>query len=84
VLRLVFDTAALLFQTDSQTTTNQKPESSISMKLDQETYQEIADLITSADSPVGIDAKTTHILIIQKLLQIEKRLEAIEAKLPKE
>ncbi len=53
------------------------------MKLDQETYQEISQLISSDASPVGIDAKTTHIFIIQKLLQIEKRLEAIESRQPK-
>lgn len=54
------------------------------MKIDPETYQEIAALISSDASPVGIDAKTTHIFIIQKLLQIEKRLAAIEDRLPKE
>ena len=36
---------------------------------------QIEKLITSADSPVGIDAKKTHVIIIQKLLEIEKRLE---------
>ena len=41
-------------------------------------YDEIEELITSEDSPVGIDAKKTHIIIIQKLLQIEERLERLE------
>ncbi len=41
-------------------------------------YGEIEKLIASEDSPVGIDAKKTHIIIIQKLLQIEKRLERLE------
>lgn len=54
------------------------------MELDTKTYEEISDLITSVDSPVGIDAKKTHIFIIQKLLEIEKRLEAIERRLPGE
>lgn len=54
------------------------------MEIDPETCQEIADLIGSDASPVGIDAKKTHIFIIQKLLQIEKRLEAIERRLPDE
>ncbi len=48
------------------------------MDIDEKTYQEIAEMIHSDDSPVGIDAKKTHILILHKLSQIEKRLEAIE------
>lgn len=50
------------------------------MKIDEETYKEIAELIHSDDSPVGIDAKKTHIYIIHKLNQIEKRLEDLEKK----
>ena len=50
------------------------------MKIDEETYKEIADLIHSDESPIGIDAKKTHIYIIHKLNQIEKRLEALEKK----
>ena len=41
-------------------------------------YGEIEALITKEDSPVGIDAKKTHVIIIHKLLQIEERLERIE------
>ena len=48
------------------------------MMIDEETYKEIAEFIHSDESPVGIDAKKTHIYIIHKLIQIEKRLEAIE------
>ena len=48
------------------------------MDIDDKTYAEIAEMIHSDDSPVGIDAKKTHILILHKLSQIEKRLEAIE------
>ncbi len=48
------------------------------MDIDEKTYQEIAEMIHSDDSPVGIDAKKTHILILHKLSQIEKRLDAIE------
>jgi hypothetical protein len=44
-------------------------------------YQRIAKTISSDDSPVGIDAKKTHIIIIQKLLSIERRLERMEAEL---
>ncbi len=39
-------------------------------------YGEIEELIASEDSPVGIDAKKTH--DINKLLQIEERLERFE------
>ena len=48
------------------------------MNIDEKTYDEIAELIHSDESPVGIDAKKTHIYIIHKLNEIEKRLEAIE------
>ncbi len=41
-------------------------------------YVEIEELIASEASPVGIDAKKTHVIIIHKLLQIEKRLERLE------
>ena len=41
-------------------------------------YGEIEELIASDESPVGIDAKKTHVIIIQKLLQIEQRLERLE------
>ena len=48
------------------------------MDIDEKTYHEIEQLIHSDDSPVGIDAKKTHIIIIHKLMQIEQRLEALE------
>ena len=38
----------------------------------------IEQLIASDQSPVGIDAKKTHIIIIRKLLEIEARLERME------
>ncbi len=41
-------------------------------------YSEIEGLIASDDSPVGIDAKKTHVIIIHKLMQIEERLERLE------
>lgn len=49
------------------------------MNIDQETYDEIEQLISSAESPVGIDAKKTHVIIIHKLIQIEKRLDALSS-----
>ncbi len=39
---------------------------------------QIEALIASDDSPVGIDAKKTHVLILQKLIAIESRLERLE------
>ena len=48
------------------------------MDIDQESYNEIEQLIHRDESPVGIDAKKTHIIIIHKLMQIEQRLEALE------
>ena len=48
------------------------------MEIDEKTYNEIKKLIHSDDSPVGIDAEKTHIIIIYKLMQIEKRLDALE------
>lgn len=47
-------------------------------KIDQATYDAIAKMIHSDVSPVGIDAKKTHIIIIQKLDEIAKRLERLE------
>jgi hypothetical protein len=38
----------------------------------------IEALIADPGSPVGIDAKKTHVLILQKLIAIEKRLERLE------
>ena len=46
-----------------------------------ESYEEIARIIGSEKSVVGIDAKETHIIIIHKLIQIEKRIEALESKM---
>ena len=48
------------------------------MDIDEKTYTQIAEMIHSDDSPVGIDAKKTHIYILYKLSQIEKRLEDLE------
>ena len=46
-----------------------------------ETYEAILEQIQSADSPVGIDAGKTHVIILHKLLEIERRLDLIEEKL---
>ncbi len=47
---------------------------------EKEQYEAIAKEIHSDTSPVGIDAKKTHILILQKLTRIEERLERLENK----
>lgn len=47
---------------------------------EKERYESIAKEIHSDTSPVGIDAKKTHILILQKLINIEERLKRIENK----
>ena len=51
--------------------------------VEKEVYDEIAKVIHSDRSPVGIDAKKTHILILNKLQEITERLERIETKLKK-
>ncbi len=45
-----------------------------------ESYDAIEKMIASTASVVGIDAKETHIIIIHKLMEIEKRLQALEDK----
>ena len=53
------------------------------MQFDKEDpdYKAIENMIASDESVVGIDAKQTHIIIIKKLMDIEKRLTALEEKL---
>lgn len=46
-----------------------------------EELQDIIDRIGSEKSPVGIDAKITHAIIIDYLRQISDRVEAIERRL---
>ncbi len=41
-------------------------------------FERIAAEITSDDSPVGIDAKKTHVMILAKLEGLERRLTRIE------
>ncbi len=44
-------------------------------------FTSIEQEISSETSPVGIDAKRTHIIILHKLQEIEERLRRIEGKL---
>jgi len=50
----------------------------MNFEIDPKTYEEIAKVIHSDESPVGIDAKKTHILILNKLQELSDRLERIE------
>ncbi len=51
------------------------------IEIDQKTYETIASLIHSEESPVGIDAKKTHILILHQLQILNERMERMEKKL---
>ena len=50
----------------------------MNLEVENDKKAEIEKVITSDDSPVGIDAKKTHIIIINKLVEIEKRLTELE------
>ncbi len=50
----------------------------MNLDVEDDKKSEIGKVISSEDSPVGIDAKKTHIIIINKLVEIEKRLEELE------
>ncbi len=53
----------------------------MNLKIEKKLYEAIAKEIHSDKSPVGIDAKKTHVLILQKLIAMEERLARIEQKL---
>lgn len=46
-------------------------------EIPREEYERIQEMIGDETSPVGIDAKKTHI-IIHKLISLEKRLDRLE------
>ncbi len=48
------------------------------MEIPADAYARIEQSIDSDDSPVGIDAKKTHVMILHKLEQIEERLRRLE------
>jgi hypothetical protein len=50
----------------------------MTLEVPEPRYSEIAEAIRSADSPVGIDATRTHVMILHKLVEIERRLERLE------
>ena len=47
-------------------------------QIPDDVYGKIAESISSDTSPVGIDAKKTHVMIIHQLDRIEARLRRIE------
>ena len=51
------------------------------MHISEEDYRTIEEQITSESSPVGIDAKKTHVMILAKLESLEQRLARIEEQL---
>jgi hypothetical protein len=51
------------------------------MRIPDEAYRAIEQEIESDQSPVGIDAKKTHVIILHRLERIEARLAEIEAAL---
>ncbi len=53
-------------------------------EIDQKTYEEIAEVIHSDESPVGIDAKKTHILILNQLQELNHRMKRLEQLMVKE
>jgi hypothetical protein len=48
-----------------------------------DSFNELIEQLSSPDSPVGIDAKYTHAVIIDYLRQIAARVESIEQRLEK-
>ena len=51
------------------------------MDIDKAAYEKIAAEIHSDQSPVGIDAKKTHILILHQLQELKRQLDRIEKRL---
>ena len=51
----------------------------MNLEVENDKKTQIEEVIASKDSPVGIDAKKTHVIIINKLLEIEKRLDRLES-----
>ncbi len=54
------------------------------MEIPKKDYETIAEYIQNADSPVGIDAKKTHVYIIHTLHNIQMRLAALERQAAKQ
>ena len=48
------------------------------MEVPKAAYNRILAEIASDESPVGIDAKKTHVIILHKLMEIERRIGRLE------
>jgi len=53
----------------------------MSLDVPKDDYDRIKRAIESDDSPVGIDAQKAHVIILHKLIELEKRLDRIEDEL---
>ncbi len=51
------------------------------LQKNKQEYTELIEKISAEGSPVGIDAKYTHAIIIEYLQQISARLDRLEARL---
>lgn len=51
------------------------------MHIPEDRYRELEAVIHSDDSPVGIDAKKTHVIILHMLEEMAGRLDGIEQRL---
>lgn len=51
------------------------------MNIPEKEYERIATMIHSDSSPVGIDAKKTHIMLLYMVEQMQAKLERMEARL---
>lgn len=51
------------------------------MEIPRDAYEALEREIASEESPVGIDARKTHILILHRLERLEARLERLEERL---
>lgn len=51
------------------------------MNVPAEIYEQIVAEISSDSSPVGIDAKKTHVIILHKLMEIERRLTELQKRI---
>lgn len=50
----------------------------MNLEVDKKTFDEISKIIHSDNSPVGIDAKKTHILILNELSQLNEKMDRLE------
>jgi hypothetical protein len=48
------------------------------VQVPKDVYDQLAREIESDKSPVGIDAKHTHVIILHMLMEMERRLQRIE------